>query len=189
VGISKQIRPAPERNAAISWSAGRWCISCLALGHTCAATHSTENGDAVCVFCLDSAPCPYLQRKRRGVGREKLEEEQMPEEPTMETSTEIHEAGPARICAKPDCGTPLSAMNKSGKCAKHFHWNEAPKARPNATIKAPAEGNETSGHATDIRRPTAIDPRVREDRINQLIVSWSLADKTRIVQAWLAGEL
>jgi len=123
----------------------------------------------------------------------------------METTTQAHESGSARVCEHPECDREVGPLNRSGRCAKHFHWKGTGKARSSPGARhASAGSNGANGQASetasvngsatiDADRPTdhlaPIPTAIREDRADRVILSWSLAEKTRIVQAWLAGEL
>lgn|GEM_PF-3696726 len=105
----------------------------------------------------------------------------------MENATEVPRSSPARICKRPGCTTELGMKNKSGKCSKHFHWNETAKARPSSgNGHAPARGSGANGHA-----PTAGDrPRdLIASRLDRVFASMTIADKEKIAAAWLRGEI
>jgi hypothetical protein len=125
-------------------------------------------------------------------------------EPETETLTET-QAPPPRVCEHPDCDRELGPLNRSGRCGKHFHWKRTAKARSSPGVRQVAAGsNGANGHApepervsgstagTEARSVEIFAPRptvIREDRVDRLLVSLPLAEKTRIVQAWLSGEL
>ena len=132
----------------------------------CVATHTDGSGRAVCVFCLDSMPCPVLkrvlQKQRRSISGEedkkvsvstKVNEETVGKANTAEAITTMPVA---RICRVPDCGISLATRNRSGFCSRHFHRSETKKTSKLATLRrcAPPKGGvttrpsiRTNGHA------------------------------------------
>jgi hypothetical protein len=120
-----------------------------------------------------------------------------------------------RICIRPGCTRELGPTNKSGKCARDFHWNETPKARPIAGDSHPAgRSNGTNGHAPRVdegavsrvingtrRKKTAVGIQIvapapaagvsqfDEERLNRLILSLTIPEKSKIAAAWLNREI
>jgi hypothetical protein len=175
------------------------CERCFEIHRAgCAGTHVDENGRPICVFCLDGVPCPVQQRLARGKGAIVME-------PETKNLTETQAPTAPRICERPGCGRTLSAENKIGRCRRHVRWNAASSdsASPGAR-HASAGSNGTNGHPPEpasangsapVNEARSVEisaplPRViREDRVDRLLLSLPLADKTRIATAWLAGEL
>ena len=115
-----------------------------------------------------------------------------------------------RICARPGCTTVLGKTNRSGKCASHFHY-EPEKSRssgsgqvaassagtnrhrsPGADGIAPkaANGSEgANGRSESLEAAVDLAGEFREDRLNQLLLSLTAADKARIATLWLSGRL
>src|SRR5216684_4238529 len=161
-----------------------WCSRCLVLhGVGCTATHETEAGLPSCVFCLDGVPCPVVRRRER-VAKQKPPEEPPPkadeaefevpstssdhkqtrdEEKSMETKASTHSPAATRVCARPGCTVKLSAINKSGKCAAHFHWKGTEKRSSSAGNGHAAVGsNNANGHARTV--PDNVVPKAAKGR-------------------------
>jgi hypothetical protein len=198
------------------------CKRCLQLGHRCAATHETEAGEPSCVFCLDSVPCP-VQRKRQRAAREQkgaqLEEESAANttdvkgeqmETTLAAKPETHATTAPKKCRRPGCTTEIGPRNRSGLCARHFHWREAGKRRSSAgdshvaPRSAGANGhartagdgavtqakNGSNGAARDpVESFQELGREFVEDRLDRLILGLTVAEKTRIATAWMRGEI
>jgi hypothetical protein len=129
-------------------------------GLGCEATHTDADGRAVCVFCLDSVPCPELRRlskQRDGCSISSKEEKpvnattslrqqpttgnsQIPQPPRVESDIGKTSAQATRsnICEVEGCGTELGRRNKSGFCGRHFHRSERRTAshKPSSGIHA-----------------------------------------------------
>jgi hypothetical protein len=144
------------------------CKRCLELNHRCRATHETEDGEPICVFCLDGIDCPIQQRQQRSATgpspemkasmtanlsgsaasisfvnrvRPSSSEHSKSGVTTMKTPETDTNIAP-KICAKPGCTTELGPKNRSGKCADHFHW------------KAPGERASIAGNGHAIAAST-----------------------------------
>jgi hypothetical protein len=131
------------------------------------------------------------------------------EENPMETksqTTSTHPPAATRICKRPGCTTQLGPNNESGKCAAHFHWTEkgtekrssnggnghangtnghAHTASHDVVPKAGNGSNGTNGAAKKIETL----PELAADRVDRLILSLPVADKTRLAVAWLTGAI
>jgi hypothetical protein len=111
-----------------------------------------------------------------------------------------------RICKKPGCTTPLASTNRSGRCSSHFHWKGTTHGNT-GKAHGSARSNGTNGHGLTLpdevrlrigdecnKTERSIEARVPdfagefvEARLNQLILSLSIADKAKIATAWLKG--
>jgi hypothetical protein len=107
----------------------------------------------------------------------------------METS-----ADEKRLCKADDCITPLTHLNNSGYCSRHFHFSRRKSNRltdaagdSGSDIKNSSNGNSAVNDSICRTRDGA--PDIKEDRLNQLILSWSLELKTRLAKEWLAGKI
>jgi hypothetical protein len=108
---------------------------------------------------------------------------------TMETS-----ADEKKLCRAPGCVTPLTHLNNSGYCSRHFHFS-----RRKSNRLADAAGDSGSDTRSSSNRDSEVDdaicrtrdgaPEIKEDRLNQLILSWSLELKSRLAKEWLAGKI
>jgi hypothetical protein len=112
---------------------------------------------------------------------------------TVTKTAELDATGAPKICKRPGCTTELSPTNKSGKCAKHFHWSETPKVRSSAGNGHAAAGlNGANGHAKPAGSETVIRDLpldLVESRLARLFASMTIAEKTKIAQAFLSGEI
>jgi len=122
-----------------------------------------------------------------------------------ETGRETHAPVATRICKRPGCTTELGPKNESGLCGPHFHWKGTGKPRSNGSNGHAAAGsNGTNGHARTAPNdvgPKATDgsngvhaqleviPDLAADRVDRLISSLPIADKTRLAFAWLTGAI
>jgi hypothetical protein len=129
----------------------------------------------------------------------------------MQTATEKNgEAVKKRICKKPNCTTELGPGNRSGNCRAHCHYGEPKAGRSNGNGHRAARPEGANGHADKERGATTpkaangsngstrrhesvgtgpdIDS-IREDRLDRLILSLTIADKAKIAAAWLRGEI
>jgi hypothetical protein len=210
------------------------CKRCIDLHGApgCAATHESEDGAPSCVFCVDGVLCPVL-RKREQVARKRekgLTAEKRAPDPTVNlrvrsrgsdtetkgkakmetkpaTTSQAHAPAAIRVCERPGCTTELGALNRSGRCAAHFHWKGTAKPRSNGSNGhaaagssgtnghartapddvGPKAGNESNGHGS--RESIASIPELAADRVDRLILSLPVADKTRLAVAWLTGAI
>jgi hypothetical protein len=128
------------------------------------------------------------------------------EEP-METTPANGVAVTPRICIRPGCASELGRLNRSGRCSKHFHWQEPGKVLSAGNGHGSARSNGTNGHAraavegvepkatnstgaAKIDAPS-LDPAggFLEARLDRLLLNLPAADKSRIAQQWLRGEI
>jgi hypothetical protein len=109
-----------------------------------------------------------------------------------------------RLCAAPKgCSRELRASNRSGYCGKHFHLTRKSHAARHATghgrtgVKSHA-ARHANGHGRDgvtgtndatASHASPVQADVREDRLNRLLLSFPMEDKTRIATAWLSGKI
>jgi hypothetical protein len=125
----------------------------------------------------DSNECPTRTQARK--------------EENMDTNTEPEK----RLCKAPGCTTSLTPLNSSGYCSRHFHFSRRKSNRGDGQAnKECVQGkNSSHDHSNAIYRAEAQIPGMvhdlREDRLNQLILGWSLELKTRLATDWLMGKL
>jgi hypothetical protein len=112
------------------------------------------------------------------------------ENDNMDTSTDEK-----RLCRAAGCTTPLTHLNSSGYCTRHFHFSRRKcNQRPDHTGGGRGEiqssssrnhraVNDANSHTRDGFRD------IKEDRLNQLILGWSLELKARLATDWLAGKI
>jgi hypothetical protein len=106
----------------------------------------------------------------------------------------------ARICAKPDCGAQLASANRSGRCARHFHWKGTDRSntgKPHGSARSSGSNGHTLTPQAELESNAiarGVDAGVPdlsgkfvESRLNKLILSLSIADKAKIATAWLKG--
>jgi len=184
------------------------CVRCRDAGHKCAATHELD-GEPICVFCEDGLPCPIIRREQRAARDRKPQPTPIAEvnrETTVEKTVE-QENGAAvttRICAKPGCTTEIGPKNRSGRCGPHFHWKPGTR-RSTGNVHVTARSTGTNGHAAETDDAAAMPPNgsdgkhdrvepvadlagdFRVDRLDRLILSLTVAEKSKIASAWLCG--
>lgn len=170
------------------------CTPCLKKGHRCYASH-VENGESLCVYCLDQEPCFYEQRNKTSPAKE----------PPMQTQTAKPNghapAIAARIC-KCGCGETVPTENRFSFI--NGHRTKKPSRR---TAKAKAKelcgcGRELPhGGRCEFRRNAAakgtsaisaappvaarVALEVTEAQLNQFLVRLSLEDKQRLANHFL----
>jgi len=193
------------------------CARCIAVHGApgCPATLEDLDGKPLCCWCEDLEPCPVLQKQQRA-SRKKPPEDPPPkaddaelavpssrtdnkntrdEEKSMETkpqTTSTHPPAATRICEHPNCSTELGALNRSGRCAAHFHWKGTEKRSSSSSNgHAAASSSGTNGHARATCTAKRIEtlPDLAADRVDQLILSLPVADKTRLAIAWLTRAI
>jgi hypothetical protein len=192
------------------------CARCRDLGHSCPGTFE-EDGQKICVFCLDLTECP-VQRKQRAAKKntppdetppaagdanstdrasEVKSEEKMPE--PRENSTETA----PKMCRRPGCDRKLGSGNTIGLCARHVRWTAPAERTSSAAEKtnghAHAPGNgvtakPTNGHATtpapkNGNGAAAVAEDFLEERLDKLILSFPVSDKAKIVNSWIKGAI
>jgi hypothetical protein len=155
------------------------CARCLDLhGGGCTATHESEEGKPICVFCLDGEElCPVLRKREQAArkGETLAAAEQRAPDPTvnlrvrsnelkseepMETKSETtrretHAPVAAKICKRPGCTTELGPKNESGKCAAHFHFKLPEERTSSAGNGHPAAGSNGAHKAGNGIEPKA----------------------------------
>ena len=124
----------------------RLCQPCLdrhGAAQECVATHETEKGLPLCVFCLDGEPCLHdrkvIASQKRLSANQTTEGENMHEQGDQLT-TAVAATATKKICRTPGCGRQLCRTNKSGLCNSHF----ASKKSANGHTA----GNGANGHAS-----------------------------------------
>jgi hypothetical protein len=114
------------------------CARCLRThGPGCAASYTDEQGEPICVFCLDQVVCPIARRiaavprakRSRWIVTQIRKGKDLAKEERMTTTSlptpgaapkSIVETSPApRICSGPGCKMILRPANRTGKCQKH----------------------------------------------------------------------
>ncbi len=117
----------------------------------------------------------------------------------------------ARVCAKPDCETPLGPKNRIGLCPRHVRWRGTRDERSSAgnghavaglngangqahetddAAPTPANGsNGSSGRQENVEEIADLAGAFREDRLNRLILSFPATTKAQIAKLWLRGAL
>ena len=110
-----------------------------------------------------------------------------------QTTSQTRAPAATRICERPGCTTELGALNRSGRCAAHFHWKGTEKRSSSAGNGHPAAGNGIEPKATNgsngVHVPLEVIPDLAADRVDQLILSLPVADKTRLALAWLTRAI
>jgi hypothetical protein len=110
-------------------------------------------------------------------------------EAKMENATEVHQpTSSARICEHPECETVLGSTNLSGRCAKHFHWKGTSKARSNRG-NGHAAANAVRGNGSTAENGVADERELVATRLDRLFASMTVADKCKLAEAWLRGEI
>lgn len=143
--------------------------------------------------------------------------QQQGHEPGVQVAAAVPTTVTKRICRIPGCGRQLGRDNQSGFCNSHRPRLKKPTSqaagnganghasKPEKTAKAAshasvhAAANRANGHASKSGKngkptpqpiPQKIDrDRLAEERINAAILAWPVADKMRILDAWLAGAI
>jgi hypothetical protein len=137
----------------------RFCQPCLdrhGAAQECVATHETEDGLPICVFCLDGEePCPYdrkvIASQKRLTANQPMEEnnmEQQGHEQGAQVATAVAATATKKICRTPGCGRQLYRDNRSGFCVSHRYGNadhDVPRSKKPTTQAA---GNGANGHAS-----------------------------------------
>jgi hypothetical protein len=170
---------------------------------TAAANTILKRGGSVPPIGVD------LRYRTSGSNNElKGEEMETKPEKTLQTSAVIA----VKMCERPGCSAELGPLNRSGRCARHFHWKQPGKQRPIAgnghmtagaavvkgyARKAPdviarKATDESNGDHVGVKGSETASDLSRgftEDRVNRLLLSFSAADKAKIAAAWLRGEI
>lgn len=170
------------------------CKPCADRGHTCWVDRLVD-GVPMCVFCEDGEPC--IEEIRRGVAKVKPGPEP-PAEPIRVHEVSKKKEKPAKGVAMRQqvamcgCGRPASHRGRCEVRRQAVKNNAATvttiKIGPELlagpqSVPAAAAGNGTANAGA---RATL---QVNEEQLNRFIVGLPLADKARIANAWLMGEL
>lgn len=78
----------------------------------------------------------------------------------------------ALTCKAEGCTVKLDPRNKTGFCRAHLREQQNGATRANAIVPLSSQPN---GYL--------------EDRLNQFLLAFPIAEKTRLVQAWLQGKV
>ena len=179
------------------------CVFCLDGEELCPVLRKREQAarKGETLAAEQRAPDPTVNLRVRS--NELRSEEPM--ETKSETRRETHAPVAAKICKRPGCTTELGPKNESGKCAAHFHFklpeertsnggnghastgsNGAHKAGNGIVPKATNGSNGANGAAKKIE--TAL-PELAADRVDQLILSLPVAERSRLALAWLTRAI
>jgi hypothetical protein len=189
----------------------RLCEPCLdrhGAAQECLATHETEGGLPVCVFCLDGEPC--LHDRKVIASQKRLSTNQTMEEKNMqqqghEQSVQVAAAVPTtvakKICRTPGCGRQLYRDNQSGFCSSHVPRSKKPTSqatenghasKPEKTAKgaphanAHAAANRAHGHASKSGKHGNPSPQPIPQKIDRgQLVEQRIND---VMLAWPAAE-
>jgi hypothetical protein len=128
------------------------CARCLRThGPGCAASYTDEEGEPLCVFCLDQVVCPIARRiaaiprakRSRWIVNQRIgdqikerkknlakEERMMTTTTATVTDTKSSARAPEtstvpRICSEPGCKATLRPANSTGKCQLHRSHSKA----------------------------------------------------------------
>jgi hypothetical protein len=191
------------------------CARCRDLGHSCPGTFE-EDGQKICVFCLDLTECPVQRKQKRGAKKppelppspETDHSEKSANEPVDEENNMLSNGTDTpKICKRRGCETQLSDGNRVGLCRKHVRWTAPGERTPSlGTVGTPGDrkagnsvGKPANGHALRDDRDVVTPAKgsngngaaadFLEDRLNMLILSLPVSDKAKIVDCWIRGQL
>ena len=193
----------------------RLCQPCLdrhGAAQECLATHETEDGTPVCVFCLDGEPCLHDRKvivsQKRLHANQTLEEKNMQQqghEQGVQVAATVPTSATKKICRTPGCGRQLYRDNKSGYCSSHVSRSQKPTsqaagngAKSASHANGHAAANRANSHASKSGKhgnptpqpvPQQINDQLVETRLNGVMLAWPAAEKKRVVGAWLAGTI
>ena len=153
------------------------CLRCLRAGHNCEATHKDE-GEDVCVFCLDGERCPKMPKVPKGTnGYQKPTAPPAKMRPHERTSAMPKIIKSASFCKAPECTKRLRFDNKTGFCMAHHHLSRRIERRNVAST-----------------RPAFDEPEVEltlsESQLDRMLAKLlPLAAKKKIAAEYLNGEM
>lgn len=174
------------------------CKPCADRGHTCWVDRLVDDVP-MCVFCEDGEPCLEEIRKA-GQAKPRVTPEAKPEPLRVhEVSKKATPSKGAAMRQVAMCGCGRLANHK-GRCVarRNAGKEETAKEEPakSATIKF---GPELLSGSHPVPKTPAGDGaahsgaraslQVNEEQLNRFIVGLPLADKARIANAWLMGDL